>query len=65
MVKMAVSPYRLGVTSYDFGSVHHCRAARRHLGRHHVTDPAAYRQQGDHEGEDEVAHYLMIDLGTK
>jgi hypothetical protein len=65
MVKMTISPYQPGVISYGFGSVHCRRSARRHLGRHHVADPAAYRQQGDHEDEDEMAHYLMINVGTE
>ena len=30
----------------------------KHLTRHDITHPATQGQQGDHEGEDDVAHRL-------
>lgn len=37
--------------------------ARKHSRRHRITDPAAQRQQGDHEDEEQVAHGVVGDEG--
>ena len=33
--------------------------ARKHFRRHRIADPAAQRQQGDHEDEEQVAHGVV------
>ncbi len=38
-------------------------AAGGHVRRHHVADPAAYRQQGDQKGKDQVAHGMNDKAG--
>lgn len=66
MVKMAASSRCMGVGCYHFCSdLEMSRLGRCHVGRHHVADPAAQWQQGDHEGEDQVAHVGMITAGRK
>ena len=42
-----------GGFSYHFSSYLELHCARcGHFGRHHLADPAAHRQQGNHQGED-------------
>ncbi len=54
---MRFSPCPVGLSSYHFCSMVKLRCLRRcHFCGHHVTDPTAYRQQGDHEGKNQVAH---------
>ena len=60
MVKMGCHAFWMGVSSYDFCSMlpllHLLHLSSRHAGRHRITGPAAQRQQGDHEDEEQVAH---------
>ena len=52
----AYSRYCMGASSSRlYGD---CSA--RHLRRHRITCPTAQGQQDEHEGEDQVAHWLMI-----
>ena len=53
LINWGVGPLPMGVVSYYFSSNLQLRCARRrHLGRHHLADPAAHGQQGNHQGED-------------
>ncbi len=70
MIKMGWSPHFIGVKSYVFNSNSlglemTRRHPGRHPGRHRVADPAAHRQQGDHEDEKQMAHRLMIGQSLK
>jgi hypothetical protein len=65
MVKMGRSPDIVLVVSYRFGSVvvlavllglRVLYLPGSHLRGHRVAHPAAQRQQGDQEGEEQVAH---------
>ena len=65
MPGMAFSPHVVSGSSYRIDSglilsrgimLPVLRMARCHLCRHHIANPAAQGQQGDHESEKQVAH---------
>lgn len=63
MTQMAFSAHVMGGSSYCFCSGVICGAmlpvlcmGGSHLCRHRIAHPAAQGQQGDHEGEKQVAH---------
>ena len=48
----------MGMSSYYFCSdvLLELHLGSGHTGRHRITDPAAQRQQGDHNDEEQMAH---------
>ena len=60
LVKMRFLACCMGVSSYAFCSNLPLQYLRhltcRHTSCHRITSPAAQRQQGDHEDEEQVAH---------
>jgi len=61
MVKMGLHPRFMGVRGYAFCSFWlMLQWTSRHCGRHCIADPAAHRQQGDHQGKEQDTHGLMI-----
>ncbi len=60
-ILMSFRPSFMTVSCYCFcsGLLLLLHLARKHSRRHRVTDPAAQRQQGDHEDKEQVAHGLV------
>lgn len=57
MVKMGLHPRFMGVRGYAFCSFRlMLQLTSRHPGRHCIADPAAHRQQGDHQGKEQDTH---------
>ena len=58
-ILMSLHPRFMGVSSYYFCSSLLLHLSRDHCRRHGITDPAAQRQQGDHDDEEQVAHGVL------
>ena len=61
MVKIAFCAYPMRMSSYCFGSrllrlVRVLQRSQRHVVGHRIARPAAQKQQGDHEDEEQGAH---------